>query len=120
MSRLFLVHREVAVSWVFLWLAGICEIGFAVSLKLSHGFSRLWPTVVFCFFGAASLILVSLAMKSLPVGTVYAVWTGIGAAGTAVVGMLWLHDPATVVRIVSLMLIVGGVVGLNLAGATTH
>ena len=115
-----LVHREVAVSWLFLAFAGLFEIGFAVSLKLSHGFSRLWPTVVFVICAAASLGLLNLALKSLPVGTAYAVWTGIGAAGTAVIGILFMGDPATLARIVSIVLIIGGVVGLNLAGATAH
>jgi len=119
-GRWILVCREVAVAWVLLIAAGLFEIGFAVSLKLSNGFSRLIPTVIFVLFAIGSFVLLNLALKSLPVGTAYAVWTGIGAAGTAAIGMLFLGDPASIVRIVSILLIIAGVVGLNLAGGAAH
>ena len=96
--------------------AGLLEVGFALSLKASHGFSRLGPTVLFLVFGAGSFGLLNLALRSLPVGTAYAVWTGIGAAGTAILGILFLDEPAHVLRLVSIALIVLGVVGLQLAG----
>ena len=102
------------MTWLLLILAGLLEIGFAVSLKLTHGFTRLVPSVLFVTFGAASFILLSLALRSLPVGTAYAVWTGIGAAGTAAVGMFFLGDPATATRLLCLSLIVVGVVGLRI------
>ncbi len=108
------------MSWVLLVFAGLLEVVWAIALKLSNGFTSLVPTIVFIVFGIASVVLLSFALKWLPVGTAYAVWTGIGAAGTAMVGIFFLGDPASVVRIVSIALIISGVVGLNLAGGATH
>ncbi|MFP2905092.1 DMT family transporter [Pyxidicoccus sp. 3LFB2] len=108
------------MAWVLLVIAGVLETGFAVALKLSDGFSRLWPSVAFIACAAASFGLLNTALKSLPVGTAYAVWTGIGAAGTAVVGMLFLGDAFTWTRVASIALIIMGVVGLNLSGAGAH
>ncbi len=105
------------MAWVLVVVAGVLETGFALALKASQGFSRLVPTVLFALFAAASLTLLSVALRSLPVGTAYAVWTGIGAAGTAVAGMVFLGESATAARLVSIALIVAGVVGLRLAGA---
>lgn len=105
------------MAWVLLIVAGLLETAFAVSLKFSEGFTRLWPTVAFGVFAAASFTLLNIALRTLPVGTAYAVWTGIGAAGTAIVGMAFLGDAVSTVRILSVVLIVAGVVGLNLAGA---
>ncbi len=105
------------MAWVYLVVAGCLETAFAVSLKASDGFSRLVPSLLFLVFSAGSFGLLTLALRDLPVGTAYAVWTGIGAAGTAAVGMVWLGDPVSVLRIVSVVLIVAGVVGLNLSGA---
>ena len=106
------------MAWVFVTLGGLFETAFAVSLKYSAGFSRLWPTLSFAVCAVISFVLLTLALRDLPVGTAYAIWTGIGAVGTAVVGMIWLKDPTTVVRIGSILLIVAGIVGLRLAG--TH
>lgn len=106
------------MAWVFVSLGGLFETAFAVSLKYSAGFSRLWPTLSFVVCAVISFVLLTLALRDLPVGTAYAIWTGIGAVGTAVVGMIWLKDPATVVRLGSIVLIVAGIVGLRLAG--TH
>jgi len=106
------------MAWVFVALGGLFETAFAVSLKYSAGFSRLWPTLSFAVCAVISFMLLTLGLRELPVGTAYAVWTGIGAVGTAVVGMVWLKDPTTVVRIGSIVLIVAGIVGLRLAG--TH
>ena len=106
------------MAWVIVITAGIFETGFAVFLKLSHGLTKLWPTVG---FGACALIsfgLLTMALKHLEVGAAYAVWTGIGAAGTAVVGMLILGDPVSSMKLVSIGLILTGVIGLNLSGVT--
>lgn len=104
------------MAWVFLVLAGFFEAGFAVSLKLSDGFSKMVPTVSFAVFAAASFWLLNLALRSLPIGTAYAVWTGLGAALTAVIGMAFLGDATNPPRIACIGLIVAGAVGLQLAG----
>lgn len=101
------------MAWVYLIVAGFFEIGFALGLKYSEGFSRLWPTVGMAVAGGISFYLLSIAMKSLPVGTAYAVWTGIGAAGTVVLGILFLKESSDLVRLISITLIVVGVVGLR-------
>lgn len=101
------------MPWVYLIVAGFFEIGLAIGLKYSEGFSRTWPTIGMAISGAISFYLLSLAMKSLPVGTAYAVWTGIGAAGTVVVGILFLKESSDLVRLISITLIVVGVVGLR-------
>lgn len=105
------------MAWVVLVASGILEAGWAIALKLSDGFSRLWPSVAFVVLGTVSFAGLAYALKSLPVGSAYAVWTGTGAALTALIGMAWLREPVSVVKIVSVVLIVAGVVGLNLAGA---
>ena len=103
------------MTWILLFVAGLLEIGFALGLKFSEGFSRLWPTLGMVLAGAVSFYLLSAAMKSLPAGTAYAIWTGIGAAGTAAIGILLLGESASPLRIASLALIVVGVIGLRLA-----
>ncbi|CAN5700712.1 quaternary ammonium compound efflux SMR transporter SugE [soil metagenome] len=103
------------MAWLYLIVAGIFEIGFALGLKYSEGFTRLWPTLGFMVSGGISFYLLSVAMKTLPVGTAYAVWTGIGAAGTAVLGILLLKESSDVFRVISIALIVAGVVGLRLS-----
>jgi len=100
---------------VWLFLAGLLEIGWAVGLKLSEGFTRLWPSVWTVVAMAASLGLLGLALKTLPVGTAYAVWTGIGAVGTAAFGMLVLGEPATAARIGGIALIAAGIATLKAA-----
>jgi quaternary ammonium compound-resistance protein SugE len=114
------VREEAVVAWVLVVVAGLFETAFAVSLKNSEGFSRLWWTVSFVVCAGVSFTLLSTALRDLPVGTAYAVWTGIGAAGTAIVGMWLLGDPVGTVRILSIVLIVAGVVGLNLAPSSAH
>jgi quaternary ammonium compound-resistance protein SugE len=104
------------MAWAMVIIAGFLETGFAVCLKLSHGFTRPWPVVGFALFGAGSFGLLSVALKSLQVGPAYAVWTGIGAAGTAVYGMAWLGDTVSALKIVSICLVLAGVVGLQLSG----
>ncbi|MGZ4506333.1 MAG: DMT family transporter [Blastococcus sp.] len=108
------------MAWALLILGGLFETAFAVSLKYSEGFTRFWPTVSFIACAVVSFVLLTFALRDLPVGTAYAVWTGIGAVGTAVVGMMWLGDPAVFVRIASILLIASGIVGLNLAGSNGH
>lgn len=103
------------MAWVYLFVAGIFEIGFAMGLKYSEGFSRPLPTVLMVVAGAISFYLLSVAMKSLPVGTAYAVWTGIGAAGTVVLGILFLKESADLLRMLSILLILVGVVGLRIS-----
>ena len=103
------------MSWLYLLVAGALEIVWAVGLKSTEGFTRPLASAVTLVAMAASLWLLALAMRELPVGTAYAVWTGIGAAGTAIVGMAVLGDPVTAGRVASISLIVGGVLGLKFA-----
>ncbi|MBT9487524.1 MAG: quaternary ammonium compound efflux SMR transporter SugE [Rubrivivax sp.] len=105
------------MAWILLLLAGLLEVVWALGLKYTDGFSRLWPSVGTLLAMAGSVGLLGLAMKSLPVGTAYAVWVGVGAVGTAIGGMLLLGEPATAGRLLSLALIVAGIVGLKLASA---
>ena len=102
------------MPWIILFIAGIFEIGWAIGLKYTDGFTRLWPTVGTVVAMVLSVVLLGLAVKSLPVGTAYAVWTGIGAVGTAALGIVLLGEPATAGRLASLGLIVAGIVGLKL------
>lgn len=106
------------MAWALVCIAGLFETGFAVLLKLSHGITRLWPTVGFAVCALISFGLLTIALKDLDVGPAYAVWTGLGAAGTAVVGMALLGDTVSTLKLVSIGLILAGVVGLNLAGVT--
>lgn len=103
------------MSWLILVVAGLLEVVWAVGLKYTHGFSRLVPSVITAVAMIASVALLSWAMKSLPVGTAYAVWTGIGAVGAAITGILLLGESASVARIASLALIVAGIIGLKLS-----
>ena len=106
------------MAWVLVVIAGIFETGFAVFLKQSHGITRLWPTVGFAVCALISFGLLTYALRSLPVGPAYAAWTGLGAAGTAAVGMALLGEEITAVKIGSIALILVGVIGLNLSGVT--
>ena len=103
------------MSWLILVLAGLFEIGWAIGLKYTDGFTKLWPTVGTVASMVVSLGLLGVAMKSLPVGTAYAVWVGVGAVGTAILGMVLLGEPANAGRMLSLALIVAGIIGLKLA-----
>ncbi|MGW0822332.1 DMT family transporter [Streptomyces sp. NPDC002845] len=107
------------MAWLLVIVAGLLETGFAVSLKLSHGFTRLWPTIAFCVFALGSFGLLTLSLKKLDVGPAYAVWTGIGATGTAIYGMVFLGDIVSTLKIVSITLVIVGIVGLQLSG-TSH
>jgi len=102
------------MAWALLSIAGILEIAFALCMKWSDGFSRLMPGLFTVAAGLSSVFLLSLSLRTLPVGTGYAVWTGIGAAGTAILGMVLLGDPLTPMRILCIGLILAGVIGLRL------
>src|SRR5262245_32824235 len=102
------------MAWVILLIAAVFEMGWAIGLKYAEGFTRLWPTVWTLVALAISMVLLATAARTLPIGTAYAVWTGIGAAGTALLGMWLFSEPASVARILCLLMIVGGVVGLKL------
>jgi quaternary ammonium compound-resistance protein SugE len=103
------------MNWLILVVAGLFEVGWAIGLKYTDGFTRLWPSVGTGLAMVASVVLLGIAMKTLPVGTAYAVWVGIGAVGTAILGIVLLGEAANAGRIISLALIVAGVVGLKLA-----
>jgi quaternary ammonium compound-resistance protein SugE len=106
------------MAWLVIVVAGMFETGFAVALKLSHGMTRLWPTAGFALCALTSFALLTVALRDLEVGAAYAVWTGIGAAGAAVVGMALLGDEVSALKLVSIGLILAGVIGLNLSGVT--
>jgi quaternary ammonium compound-resistance protein SugE len=102
------------MAWVLLFFAGLFEIGWAIGLKYTDGFTRLWPTTWTVLAMVASIVLLALAVRTLPIGTAYAVWTGIGAAGTALLGIYLFAEPATALRLACIALIVAGIVGLKL------
>lgn len=104
------------MAWIILFVAGLFEIGWAIGLKYTEGFSRLAPSLWTIASMIISLALLGLALKSLPVGTAYAVWTGIGTIGTAVLGIALFGEPATAMRLACIGLILAGIVGLKLVG----
>jgi quaternary ammonium compound-resistance protein SugE len=106
------------MAWIAVITAGFLEVGFATMLKLSNGFTKLWPSLGFLVFAVGSFSLLSWSLKVLPVGTAYAVWTGIGAAGTAIVGMIFFKDPVSVARISAIAFIVAGVILLNFSSSS--
>jgi quaternary ammonium compound-resistance protein SugE len=103
------------MAWLLLIIAGLLEVGWAIGLKYTEGFTRFWPSVGTAFAMVASMVLLGIAMKSLPVGTAYAVWVGVGAVGTVILGIVLFGEPAGSLRIASIVLIVAGIVGLKLA-----
>ena len=102
------------MAWIYLILAGICEIGWAFGLKYSEGFTKPVVSVVTVVVMILSFVLLAQAMKELPLGTAYGIWTGIGAAGTAILGIVFLDEPRDLIRIICILMIVAGVVGLKL------
>jgi quaternary ammonium compound-resistance protein SugE len=106
------------MAWVVLFIAGLLEIGWAVGLKYTEGFTRPWPTVGTAAALIASMGLLGVALRTLPLGTAYAVWTGIGTVGTAVLGIVLFREPATAMRLVCIALIVAGILGLKLVSAS--
>ncbi|MGI2103839.1 quaternary ammonium compound efflux SMR transporter SugE [Shewanella frigidimarina] len=106
------------MSWFILVIAGLFEIVWAIGLKYSEGFTRLWPSVGTIVAMLISIGLLGMAMKSLPVGTAYAVWVGVGMVGTAILGMVLFNESVTLIRLASLLLIVIGIIGLKLSSST--
>lgn len=105
------------MAWFALFVAGLLEIGWAVGLKYTDGFTRLWPSIGTGVALAGSMALLAFAMRTLPLGTSYAVWTGIGTVGTAILGIALFREPATALRITCIAMIVAGIVGLKVASA---
>jgi quaternary ammonium compound-resistance protein SugE len=103
------------MAWVILFVAGLLEVAWALLLKQSESFTRPPQTIGFIAALFLSMLLLSQALKTLPVGTAYAVWTGIGAAGTAIIGMIWLGEPRDVLKLVSLVMLIAGIVGLRVS-----
>ncbi|APZ04190.1 MULTISPECIES: quaternary ammonium compound efflux SMR transporter SugE [Kosakonia] len=103
------------MSWFILVIAGLLEVVWAIGLKYTHGFTRITPSIITVVAMLISVVLLSWAMKTLPVGTAYAVWTGIGAVGAAIAGIVLLGESASLARIVSLCLIVAGIIGLKIS-----
>jgi quaternary ammonium compound-resistance protein SugE len=102
------------MAWGYLFIAGLMEVGWAIGLKYSQGFTKFWPSVWTVAMMIVSFVFLSAALKSLPVGTAYAVWTGIGAAGTAMMGMILFNESHAWIRLCCLALIVSGIVGLKI------
>lgn len=109
----------MTLNWVYLILAGLFEIGFTTCLKLSETFTKLWPSLAFVVFALLSLWLLTLGMKTIPLGTAYAVWTGIGAFGTAIVGIVYFGDPFDIYRLFFLTTLIGSIIGLRLMAGTS-
>lgn len=105
------------MAWVILFVAGLLEMVWALLLKQSEGFTRPGPTIGFVASLALSMFLLAQAVRTLPVGTAYAVWTGIGAAGTAIVGMIWLGESRDVLKLVSLVMLIAGIIGLRITSS---
>jgi quaternary ammonium compound-resistance protein SugE len=112
-DRAPLLRPRNLMAWIVLFVAGLFEVCWAVGLKYTEGFTRLWPSVGTVAAMTASVVLLGWAMRSLPVGTAYAVWTGIGAVGTVLLGLVLFDEPATVARLGCVALIVAGIVGLK-------
>lgn len=102
------------MAWLILVIAGLFEVVWAVGLKYTEGFTRLWPSVITAVGMAISVYLLSVALKQLPIGTAYAIWTGIGAVGTALIGIFFLGESKDIARVLSILLIVAGIVGLKI------
>lgn len=106
------------LAWLLLVFAGLLEVSWLIAMKYSAGFTKLWPTVLVFGLGTLSFYLLSLCLKAIPVGTAYVVWTGIGAVGGAIVGMVMFGEPRDAWRLASIGLVVAGIVGLKLTGST--
>jgi len=115
--RIFAIQAQktgTVVAWFFLFSAGFAEIVFALSLKYNQGFTKLWPSIVTMVSGGCSFYLLVLAIKTLPLGTAYAVWTGMGAVGVAILGIILFKESADWYRLLSITLVVAGIIGLKL------
>jgi quaternary ammonium compound-resistance protein SugE len=116
-ARYLNLKKGIEMAWIAVITAGLLEVGFASMLKLSNGFTKLWPSLGFIVFAAGSFSLLSWSLKVLPIGTAYAVWTGIGAAGTAILGMIIFKDPVSIARITAIAFIIAGVILLNFSSS---
>lgn len=105
------------MAWIAVITAGLLEVGFATMLKLSSNFTKLWPSIAFLAFASGSFSLLAWSLKVLPIGTAYAIWTGIAAAGTAILGMIVFKDPVSLSRITAIAFIIAGVILLNFSSA---
>ena len=103
--------------WIALLLAGLCEIGWLFSMKYSDGFSRPWPSIATAVFALLSIGLLAYALKQIPAGTAYAIWTGLGAAGTAIIGIIIFNEPRDALRIISILLVISGIIGLKVSSS---
>jgi quaternary ammonium compound-resistance protein SugE len=103
------------MAWIYLILAGLFEVGFAATLKLTQGFTKPLPTALFLACAVVSFVLLARAARDLPIGTAYLIWTGIGAAGTAALGILLYHEPATALRLLFIVTLIGSIIGLKIA-----
>lgn len=101
------------MAWIYLMIAGVFEVVWAIALKYTHGFTRLMPSIVTVIGMIFSFYFLSIATKTLPIGTAYAIWTGIGATGAVIIGMMFLNEPVSALRVLFLVLIVTGMVGLK-------
>jgi len=108
------------MAWIAVITAGLLEVGFATMLKLSNNFTKIWPSIGFLIFASGSFSLLAWSLKVLPIGTAYAVWTGIGAAGTAILGMVIFKDPVSLARITAIAFIIAGVILLNFSSSNHH
>jgi quaternary ammonium compound-resistance protein SugE len=106
------------MPWLHLIIAGLLEVAWAIGLKQTEGWTRLWPSVITALLMIASFFFLSLALRSLPLGTAYAIWTGIGAVGTALIGIFVFGEPRTAARLACIVLIVAGIVGLKLTNSS--
>ena len=106
-----------SMAWIAVITAGVLEVGFATMLKLSNNFTKIWPSIGFLIFVSGSFSLLAWSLKVLPIGTAYAVWTGIGAAGTAILGMVFFKDPVSIARITAIVFIITGVILLNFSSS---
>lgn len=102
------------MAWLFLFLAGLTEIGWAIALKYSHGFTRIIPSVITIVVMISSFFLLAQSLKTIPIGTAYAIWTGIGIVGTVILGIILFDEPISFIRLLFLLLILIGIVGLKL------
>lgn len=105
------------MAWLVLFIAGVFEVVWAIALKYSDGFTKLWPSVIFGVAAWLSFAFLSQALKTIPIGTAYAIWTGIGAVGVAIIGIAWFKEPAELARIACIALIIAGIAGLKLTAA---
>ena len=105
------------MAWIILVIAGLFEVGWAIGLKYTESFTRLWPTIGTVLAMIISLWLLGIAMKSIPVGTAYSVWVGVGAVGTVILGIVLLGEPVNLARLISLTLIIAGIIGLKLSAS---